>query len=359
MVFTSPSPGEPTQATKEGITVHRVISDWRLGRGGGRAVRAASRIADEEEIDVVHVFFPDTEVDADYQIPALLGRGARPLVTTFWSLALGRRSPTSLRLSSAALIGRSAVLSSHEPGYLRQLERVALGRPVRWLPVGSNVGRPERRAELSRESAWLAYFGQLDTTRGIDDLFAALARLRADGRDVRLLMIGSGAREERYEASGEAVWGEYQRLRQLPGELGIENAVEWTPFLEAAEVAALLGAADICVFPYRKNSIGRSALAAAFEAGTPVVLAGDAESVAPLRAGVHVALVPRGEPRDLASTIARVLDDESLHATLHAGSVAASRIFAWPRIAAVARSMYEEALAIRRAPGRRRNGPAA
>jgi glycosyltransferase involved in cell wall biosynthesis len=346
-------------ATKDGITVHRVVADWRLGRGGARSARAVAGIADDEGIDVVHVFFPDTEIDADYQVPALLGSGARPLVTTFWSLALGRRSPTSLRLSSLALIGRSSVLSSHEPGYLRQLRHVALGRPVRWLPVGSNVGRFEHRAALSRESTWLAYFGQLDITRGIDDLFAALARLRGEGRDVRLLMIGSGAREERFEASGEAVWGEYRRLRQLPGELGIDDAVEWTPFLAPEEVAALLAAADACVFPYRKNSIGRSALAAAFEAGTPVVLAGDAESIAPLQADRHVALVPRAEPESLAATLSRVLDDESLQTTLRAGSVVAARIFAWPRIAVAARSMYEEALAVRGAPGRRRSGPAA
>jgi hypothetical protein len=65
VVFTSPSPGEPMHATKDGITVHRVVADWRLGRGGARSARAVAGIADDEGIDVVQVFFPDPEIDAD------------------------------------------------------------------------------------------------------------------------------------------------------------------------------------------------------------------------------------------------------------------------------------------------------
>ena len=343
VVVTSKLSGEPDHATANGVTVYRIVDDWRIGHRGRRSIARVSALVENEGVDVVHVVFPDSEVEADYQIPAFLGR-KRPLVSTFWNLGLGRRSPMRLRLSSLALLGRSSILSSHDPAYLRQLRRLSAGRPVRWLPVGSNVGPPTSLTVLDPAADWLAYFGQLDATRGLEDLFEAVALLRHGGRDVRLMMIGSRAREARYANSTPAVWREYRRLSEMPDALGISAAVEWTPYLDEAGVAATLSAATLCVFPYRRNSIGRSALAAAFSVGAPVVLAGQPELVEPLEPGRHVALVPRADSALLARKIAEVLDDSELRGRLATGSAAAAHFFSWPRIAMTARSMYEEAL---------------
>src|SRR5207248_11477670 len=123
----------------------------------------------------------------------------------------------------------------------------------------------------------------LDLTRGVDVLFEAVRRLR-DGYDVRLRMIGSAGRPGRYPA------GELERYQALPSRLGIEDLVEWTDYLPDEEAAASLARSDLCVLPYRRNSVGRSALAAAFDNGVPVVLAGTQERIAPLEDGEHVAL---------------------------------------------------------------------
>jgi glycosyltransferase involved in cell wall biosynthesis len=356
LVLTSPSDGAPEQEEElPGLRVARIVEDWRtLSRKGRRSIKRANRVLAAEGVQVVHVFFPDSVVQGRYQLPAALGLGRIPLVSTFWNLGLGSRSPAAVRLESLALIARSRVLTSHDPAYLRLLERLSLGRrPVLWLPAGSNIpvnGRPsDPREQLSAKvgldprGRYLAYFGQLDATRGVEDLFVALADVR-EREDVRLLMVGSAGRPERYREGGTAAWADFNRVRSLPKELGVEEAVVWTDYLPGADVAALLGGADCCVFPYRKNSVGRSALAAALQLGVPTVLAGTPDSIAPLRPGRHVLLVPPGRPDELAAALSRLVADADERKRLADGALQAARLFAWPRIAAAARGAYTRAL---------------
>lgn len=340
----SPEVEEPVP----GVVVSRAIADWGAR---GDVARANALIADAGS-QVVHVLFPDSVLQGAYRLPARLGAGRIPLVTTFWNLGLGRRSPLPVKLEALALLARSRVLTSHEPGYLAALQRgLGWAKPVRLLPVGNNLDAaadgtsPEAlRVELGLDVAarWLAYFGQLDPTRGVEDLFEALVLLRRE-RDVRLLMIGSAGRPERYAEPRSA---EYLRSAlALPDRLGVADAVVWTDYLSDADAARHLRAADLCVLPYRRNSLGRSALAAALEYGVPTVLGGTAALVAPLRPGIHAEIVEPGRPDSLARTISGLLDDPTRCQQLAAGALSAASMFSWPRIAAAAEGIYREALA--------------
>jgi len=332
---TSPAAGaEERERIGAGVTVHRVVDEWALARGGRRTLRQVDDLLAAERVDVVHVFFPDSVLQSRYQLPAAVALGRLPLVTTFWNLGLGRRSPLPIKLEALALLARSAALTSHDPGYLRAL-RIGAGwaRPVHWLPVGTNLGagagrnRAEIRSRLALDGgAALGYFGHLDFTRGVEDLFRAVATLRRD-RDVRLVMVGSAGERE----------GDY---RELAARLGIGEAVRWTGYLPAPEAADALASVDLCVLPYRRNSLGRSALAAALELGLPTVLGGTPAAAAPLRAGEHVALTPPGDVAALTATVARLLDDEPARTRLASGARRGARLFAWPRIAATAIGLY-------------------
>ncbi len=140
------------------------------------------------DAQVVHVFFPDSVIGRRYQLASKIARGRLPLVTTFWSLGLGRRSPLPLRRAAISLLVRSSVVSSHDPSYLVALERLVLKRkPVRWLPVGSNFEHADRRRDDGPIT--MGFFGQLDFTRGVDTLFEAICVAPAtggEGRDARL-----------------------------------------------------------------------------------------------------------------------------------------------------------------------------
>lgn len=318
-----------------GVTVHRLVDDWTWPSGRSSLRRVDERLRDVDA-QLVHVFFPDSVIGRRYQIASLIGRGRLPLVTTFWSLGLGRRSPPALHCAALGLLARSSVLSSHDPSYIAALERLVLKRkPVRWLPVGSNFEPAERRRPEGPIT--LGFFGQLDFTRGVDTLFEALALLRRP--EVKLVMIGSAGRPERYGADAE-----FRRLLALPGELGIAAQVEWTDYLSDSEVPQYLADLDLCVLPYRRNSLGRSALAAALAAGTPVVLAGRADRIAPLVAGRNVALVAPDDAAGLAAELARLIDDPDERRRLADGARAAAPLFSWERIAKDAHALYDEAL---------------
>lgn len=320
-----------------GVVVHRVVADWRL-RSARETLRRVTPILQQERIDVVHVFFPDAIFQAQYQVPILIGIRSVPLVTTFWNLGIGRRSPMRIRAEAVALLARSSVVTSHDPLYLRALQHlVGWARPVRWLPVGSNIAlspsgpREELRRKLGLpdDTPLLSYFGYLDFTRGAEDLYTALAMLRRS-QDVRLVMVGGAARDVAYKHEAER--------------RGLGGAVIWTGFLPEQDAADALAATDLCVLPYRRNSIGRSALAAALTLGVPTVLGGVPSGIAPLVPDEHVALVPPGDTDQLAAMIASLLRDPVRRAQLGAGGREAASFFAWDRIAAAGLGVYREVI---------------
>ena len=324
------------------------MRDWSLSRCGLADLGRVNRILKESGVRLLHVLFPDSVHQASYQLPALVGLGRVPVVATWWNLGLGRRSPLAVRAQSLALLLRARVLTSHDPSYLGVLRRAAFGRSVDWLPVGNNLSaatpvpdRAEARRSLQLEEGpiWLGFFGQLDPTRGVEDLFASLQFVRRE-HDVRLVMIGSAGRPERYQAYPESA-AYLEHARALPTALGVEDAVRWTGHLSDDDVIRAFSAIDVCVLPYRRNSIGRSALATALGTGTPTVLAGTPAGIAPLRPEEHVALVPRQDPQALGATLTRLIEDRGERERLHLGALAASELFSWDHVADRAASIYE------------------
>jgi glycosyltransferase involved in cell wall biosynthesis len=152
-------------------------------------------------------------------------------------------------------------------------------------------------------------------------------------------MIGSAGRPERYEDDPDSA-AYLREMLALPDALGLADAVTWTGYLGDEAVMETLGAIDVCVLPYRRNSVGRSALAAALSAGTPTVLAGNAAEIAPLRPGEHVASVPRRDPAALAAAIVRLVEDPGERERLGRGAEEASRLFSWEHVVERATSIY-------------------
>ncbi len=180
--------------------------------------------------------------------------------------------------------------------------------------VGPNVETeaqaPTRdvRERLGADGALVVgYFGHLDFTRGVDLLFESVRRLRRTA-DVRLVMIGAGGEER------------YSEYRQLATAYGIAEATTWTGYLPSKEVANVLANIDVCVLPYRRNSLGRSALAAALTVGVPTVLAGTPAGIAPLEGGRHVELVPRDDVAALWRRCAVWAPDADARARLARGA---------------------------------------
>lgn len=134
-------------------------------------------------------------------------------------------------------------------------------RNVRQVPLGVDLElfSPHRRDDGLRASLadgtrpLLVHCGRLSVEKRVDRSIEAVAALRRDGLDVRLVVAGDGPRRESLE----------RLAKGLP--------VHFAGFIEdRARLAALLATADVSLAPGPHETFGLAALEA-LAAGTPVV----------------------------------------------------------------------------------------
>ena len=286
-----------------------------------------------------------------HALPLLLRRPR--VVVTFHDLLVPYLFPKagSLRRQAVLTLARSAdgVIVTNA-GDQAQLERVrGIARLVR-IPIGSNI-HPTPPPNYDR-AAWRAaqgyapddfvigYFGFLNASKGVETLLEALAALRAEGLAARLLMIGgrtgtSDPTNAAYAAQIEA------RIAAL----GLTEAVQWTGFVENAEVSAHLLAADVIALPYRDGaSYRRGSLMAALAHGCAIVTTQPRSDAPDLQNGEHARLVPPEDAPALAAALRELAQAPTLRAQLGERARELARQFTWEHIATRTAAFFETLL---------------
>jgi glycosyltransferase involved in cell wall biosynthesis len=168
----------------------------------------------------------------------------------------------------------------------------------RGLPQGGMEAEPHdveavrRECDMDRHYPVLLTVGRLVPQKGQRYLIEAMpAILRAHPR-ARLLIVGIGFLE--------------QRLREQVAALGLEESVRFLGRRE--DVAALMGAADIFVFPSLFEGLGVSLLEAC-ASGLPCVVSNVGPLPEVVENGATGVLVPSQDPGSLAAAIARLASD--------------------------------------------------
>jgi glycosyltransferase involved in cell wall biosynthesis len=243
---------------------------------------------------------------------------------------------TLLRDSSAVAVLGPSVLEDLKP------RCAGLGQRALVIPPPPLVRLPADRSQAVREQArarlgaapgclLLAYFGYVYAAKGVETLLAALQALRAQGREVRLVMAGGGrglpgAVDEAHQAF-EA------RMQALAAELGVDRFVAWPPG-HAGDSEAMgldLLAADIAVLPFDDGAeLRRSSIAVVTAMSLPLITTRPAREET---AFVHDHNCYLCAPRDaaaLAAAVVAVADDPARRQRLTAGSQAlAHEWFSW------------------------------
>ncbi len=315
---------------------------------------------------------------AVHWLPGWLRRrcpGLRTL-TTFHDLRVPYLFPKAGELRDAVrdrlLRGSDAVIFTERADWAAAGRRRPAGRY--WVPIGSNLA-PAPPADYDRER-WrravgadaatflIAHLGILNRSKGLETLFAALRRLHARGRRVRLLLIGAEAGAS--DPSNRAYAAEIERRLADPA---LGALVHRLPLLPAEEASGYLLAADAAAFPFADGaSLRRGSLLAALAHGLPTVSTGNGgwglggretssasrpptpspHPLSPawprLHDGETLLLVPPGDAEALAVALDRVADDAALRARLAAGGRALVDGLGWPRIAAAHRAIYARVL---------------
>jgi D-inositol-3-phosphate glycosyltransferase len=161
-----------------------------------------------------------------------------------------------------------------------------------------------RELGLAEEGLWIGSVSSLVGYEGFDTLLRAVALLRAEGEDVRVLLVGAGAAEP--------------ALRALAAELGIAPTVTFTGRVAADQAVSYHRALDVFCVPRRDTEVCRSVTPLkpieAMAAGTPVLLS----DLPPLRELVDAGpdAAPRGalfrpeDAEDLARGLRRLRSAE-------------------------------------------------
>ncbi len=271
--------------------------------------RAALRVAADSEFDVVH----GHDWLVTHAAVTLKHHLRVPLVATVHATEAGRHSgwlPAELNrcihsvewwLSYEAR--RVLVCSSYMRWEVSRLFELPASK-VRVIANGvdetafraSAAAVRAVRERFAATGPLVVYAGRLVYEKGVQDLIAAVPRLRRRFPGLRVVIAGDGKYAEQLTA-------EVARRR-------VGRSVTFAGFL-GAELPALLAAADCAVVPSRYEPFGMVALEAA-AAGAPLAVSatgGLAEFVEP---GVTGVSFPPGDPAALADAVSTLLRDEVL-----------------------------------------------
>jgi glycogen(starch) synthase len=338
----------------DGVRIIRVAEDpmhltfevdlvaWTLAMGHAM-IRAATELLRTWQPDVVHAH--------DWLVthPSIaIAEAARvPLVGTVHATEAGRHSgwlshPLNQQVHSVewwlanradAVITCSQAMRK-EVAHLFEVEAADVtvihnGIEERSWQVSADEVAHARETYSPSGAPLLLFFGRLEWEKGVQDLLAALPRIRRSRPGTRLVIAGKGRHLD--------------ELIKQARKLRVRRAVDFVGHLTDRELRAVLAAADAVVLPSRYEPFGIVALeAAAAKAPLVASTAGGLGEVV-IDGETGLAFTP-GDVDALASAVEAVLDDE-LAASRRAAAAQArlAADFDWGRIAEATAEVYRRA----------------
>lgn len=322
------------------------VANW--GLGGMAAVRAWAR---RIQPDVVNLQFQTAAYDMSPLVHFLPGLIDAPFVTTFHDLRFPYLFPKAGRLRDWIVMrlarASSGVITTNQEddARLQGLSRRCV------IPIGSSIAhqtvsvaqREQIRQKLGAKpgSFVLGHFGFLNPLKGVDYLLEAISGLRSSGSDLRLVFIGGRRGDPTAGAASEYA----SRLDASIERLGLGDAVQWTGYLDEAEVAAWLGAVDLVALPFADGaSYRRSSLIAAVVLGCAILTTQPAFEAPAFQHGDNLWLARPRSAEALAEGITALMADDGRLCQLREGAKMLRRCFDWDLITNETADFYREVI---------------
>jgi glycogen(starch) synthase len=341
-------------AAVDGIRVLRAAEDpahlefgrdmvaWTLAMGHGMVRAALTRLGTWRP-DVVHAH----DWLAAHAAVTLADVAGVPLVATIHATEAGRHAgwlsaPLNRQVHSVewwlanradtvitcseAMRGEVATLFDLDPARVAVVHN---GIDARGWRIRKDRAAAVRAVYAPHGNPLLMYLGRLEYEKGVQDLIAALPRIRRDHPGTRLLVAGTGTQRE-------FLLAEARRHR-------VRRSVDFLGHLPDRDLSGLLVAADAVVLPSRYEPFGIVALEAA-AAGARIVAStagGLGEIVVDGETGLS--FTPADVP-GLAAAVGRALDDPAAGAVrARAARARLAQDFDWGQIAARTAEAYAAA----------------
>ena len=289
-------------------------------------------------------------IHSHYWLSGWLGRKAAerwgiPHVVTFHTLAkikmqarAGERESPLRSDVEAELIASARLMIASSPHEREAMVRLydAQDDNIRVVPCGVDlslfrpldVGEARQRLGLNGERVIL-YVGRIEPIKGLGLLLHSASIM--DGRDsLKVLIIGGDGAHE----------GEVKQLKELAGELGVEDIMEFVGTVDQRRLPLYYNAADVCVVPSYYESFGLAALEA-LACGTPVVASRVGGLPAFVQHGRTGYLLSLRCPEPFADSMDTILSSKVLRRTMSLAARRQAEGMGWERVATETSRLYE------------------
>ncbi len=279
-------------------------------------------------IDLVHAHYA---APAGYAASSWCVRKKKPLVTSLHGgdlLNTAKRSALGQRLVSEAITRSEAVLCNSEQTMQLAKKLSGAERGFQVVHLGTDIPRAK---PVKIDMPTVVTVANLDPRKRHEDVLRAISSISDRFPELRYLVIGDGP--------------EVHRLKELAGELGLGDRVEFTGRLEHDKAMQTARRAHLFVMPSVDEAFG-VAYIEAMAAGIPVIgCRGEGGPEEIKKTGEGILLVPPRDPSSLATEISRVMSDKKRYEELSAAAQkTVERSFSWKRCGEQTSAIYHEVI---------------
>ena len=341
----------PEYENDKGVNVYRVDNymihpnnfiDWIMQLNFNMLSKATEIINKEGGFDVIHAH----DWLVTYAAKSLKNAYDIPIVATIHATEAGRNS--GIHDETQRYINDTEWLLTYEAtevivnsNYMKNEIQRLFGLPfdkINVIPNGINLSNftgIERDYDFRRQYAMdnekiILYVGRLVYEKGIQHLIAAMPKVLSNYHDAKLIIAGRG--------------GMMDELRQEANNLGLNDKIYFTGYLDSKQVQKMYKCADVAVFPSTYEPFGIVALEAML-AGVPTVVSdvGGLDEI--VTHGVDGMKAYAGNANSIADSITALLYDHQL--ATNVAKKAKQKVkeqFNWEKIAQDTHFTYEKAV---------------
>ena len=341
----------PEYENDKGLNVYRVDNymihpnnfiDWIMQLNFNMLSKATEIINKEGGFDVIHAH----DWLVTYAAKSLKNAYDIPIVATIHATEAGRNS--GIHDETQRYINDTEWLLTYEAtevivnsNYMKNEIQRLFGLPfdkINVIPNGINLSNftgIERDYDFRRQYAMdnekiILYVGRLVYEKGVQHLIAAMPKILSNYNDAKLIIAGRG--------------GMMDELRAEASNLGLNDKIYFTGYLNSKQVQKMYKCADVAVFPSTYEPFGIVALEAML-AGVPTVVSdvGGLDEI--VTHGVDGMKSYAGNANSIADSVTALLYDHQL--ATNVSKKAKQKVkdqFNWEKIAQDTHFTYEKAI---------------
>lgn len=181
-----------------------------------------------------------------------------------------------------------------------KIDVIWLGIDPAYRPINNSETLRRLREKYALPKEFVLFVGTIEPRKNVDGLVRALAWLRANGKGLKLVLVGQDG------------WGA-ESVRRIVKQEKMEDWVRWLGFVEKDDLPGLYSAATVFAYPSFEEGFGFPPVEA-MACGTPVVTT-ERGSLAEV-VGTAALTVEPGETSALAEAIHLAARDEAIRNTL-------------------------------------------